>query len=208
MSSVVQVAPPRARLNELPLAQTRGKECMWYVILTEAMLFACLFASYYYLGNNKDRWSQETPPVLWFALVLLAILLTSSAILFYGEKQLKKHNYRAARLAVWVTILFGLGFLALQGYEYYSDWMNLAPYNDSYGSIFYTITSLHAAHVCAGLLMLGFLGVMPRYGETPRTPHKPYETIAMYWHFVDAVWVVIVTFLYVIPHFQRLAHVG
>ena len=207
MSSVVQIAPPRARLKQLPFNQTLGMEGMWYVIITEAMLFACMFGAYYYLGNNKDRWSQEVPPTLWFPWVLLAILVSSSVILFIGEKQSQKHNYSGARLLLWITVVFGLGFLSLQGYEYYSDWKDLAPYSDSYGSIFYAITTLHAAHVCAGLLMLMFVGVLPRYGETPRTPHKPYKAVSMYWHFVDAVWVFIVIFLYTIPHFQRYLHV-
>lgn len=208
MSSVVQVAPPGARLKQLPIDQYRGKWGMWCTIITETMLFVSMFAAYYYLGSNKDRWAEEVPPVLWFAFALAAVLISSSVVLMWGEKQLKAHNYTAARVAVWITVLLGLGFLAFQGYEYYSDWMNLAPYSDSYGSVFYAITTLHAAHVCAGLLMLMFLGIMPRYGETPRTPHRPYETIAMYWHFVDVVWLFIVTFLYVIPHIQRLHHAG
>jgi heme/copper-type cytochrome/quinol oxidase subunit 3 len=207
VSSVVQIAPPRARLKQLPFNQTLGTEAMWYVIITESMLFVCMFGAYYYLGNNKDRWAEEVPPVLWFPLVLAAILITSSVILYFGEKQWEKHNYSAARWLLWLTVVFGLGFLALQGYEYYSDWSNLAPYSDSYGSIFYTITSLHAAHVCAGLLLLSFVGILPRYGDTPRTPHRPYKAVAMYWHFVDVVWVFIVTFLYCIPHLQRYLHV-
>lgn len=183
-------------------------QAMWLLIVTEAMLFACMFAAYYYLGNNKDRWSQESAPILWFPFTLLAILLTSSAILHWGQKQLERRRFGVARAAVWVTVLFGLGFLALQGYEYYSNWMDLAPYSDSYGSIFYAITTLHAAHVCVGLLMLCYIGVLPGYDETGRPPHRPYQTAAMYWHFVDAVWVFIVTFLYVIPNLQRLAHAG
>ncbi len=206
MSSVVQVAPPRAKLSSLPIEQNRGKHAMWFVIATEAMLFACMFAAYYYLGNNKDRWAHESAPELSFPFILLAILLSSSAILFFGEQQVKKANYTAGRIAVWITILFGLVFLCLQGYEYYSEWMTTAPYNDSYTSAFYAITMLHGAHVCVGVLLLFYLGIMPRYGETLRTPHRPYTTLAMYWHFVDAVWIFIVALLYVIPNIQRLHH--
>lgn len=208
MSSQVQIAPPRARLSQLPFDQDRGRHAMWCVIITESMLFVCMFAAYYYLGSNKDRWAVESAPVLWFPFLMLGILLSSSAILYWGETQLKTHNYGLARLAVWGTILFGLTFLSVQGYEYYSNWKDLAPYSDSYGSVFYAITTLHAAHVCAGLLMLIYLGVLPRYGETERTPHRPYKTLAMYWHFVDVVWIFIVTFLYVVPNIQRLHHAG
>jgi cytochrome c oxidase subunit 3 len=208
VSSIVQVAPPRARLSELPFYQQRGVQCVWCVVITEAMLFACMFAAYYYLGNNKDRWAEETAPSLHYPFILLAILLSSSAILHWGQKQAEVDNFGVARAAVWVTILFGLGFLALQGAEYYSEWATIAPYSDSYGSIFYTITSLHAAHVCVGLLLLIYLGVLPEYGLSKRTPRRPYATVAIYWHFVDAVWVFIVTLLYIIPNIQRLHHAG
>lgn len=53
-------------------------------------------------------------------------------------------------------------------------WADLAPYSDSYGSIFYTITSLHAAHVIVGLLLLIYTGVVPRFDKALRTPHKLY----------------------------------
>jgi heme/copper-type cytochrome/quinol oxidase subunit 3 len=127
--------------------------------------------------------------------------------LYWGELRVREENFAAARVAVWVTVLLGLGFLTIQGFEYYWNWSDLAPYSDSYGSIFYTITTLHAAHVMAGLAMLAYIGIMPRYGRTMRSPHKPYETVSKYWHFVDVVWIFIVVLLYVIPHFQRMNHV-
>ena len=85
-------------------------------------------------------------------------------------------------------------------------WKTLAPYSDSYGSIFYAITTLHAAHVVAGLMLLAFVGVLPRFGETRGTPHQAYETIAMYWHFVDVVWILVVLLLYIIPNIQGHAY--
>lgn len=207
MSSTVQISPPRVSLATLPLDQRRGMHAMWCVIATEAMLFVCMFGAYYYLGSNKDRWAIETAPLWPFALILLAILLTSSAVLMWGEHQVKKENFAAARIAVWITVAIGLCFLGLQAYEYTVEWKTITPYSDSYGSIFFTITSLHALHVIAGLLILMYIGCMPRYGETKRTPHKVYSTAAMYWHFVDAVWIFIVVFLYCIPTLQRYLHV-
>jgi cytochrome c oxidase subunit III len=207
VSSPVQIAPPQVRLAGLPLDQRRGIDAMWAVIATEGMLFACMFAAYYYLGSNKDRWSMEMPPKFYLALILAAVLISSSFVLHWGERQVKAARFGAARMAVWITILMGLIFLGIQGYEYYDHWAELAPYSDSYGSSFYAITSLHAAHVIAGLGLLGFLGVLPRYGETRRTPHRPYTVVSMYWHFVDVVWIVIVILLYLVPQFQRMSHV-
>ena len=180
---------------------------MWCVIATEFMLFVAMFAAYYYLGSNKDRWADHVAPKWYLAVILLVILLASSVVLFWGEKQAEKENFFPARVALWITVFMGLGFMALQGYEYSVEWKDVTPYSDSYGSIFYSITSLHALHVIAGLLMLMYIGVMPRYGWTRRSPHSPYKTVAYYWHFVDAVWILIVILLYIIPNIQRYMHV-
>jgi heme/copper-type cytochrome/quinol oxidase subunit 3 len=203
----VQIPPPQVSLATLPLDQKRGLNGMWCVITTEFMLFVCMFAAYYYLGSNKDRWADHTAPKWYLAVALLVILLASSVVLFWGEKQAEKENFLPARIALWITVLMGFGFMALQGYEYSVEWKDVTPYSDSYGSIFYSITTLHALHVIAGLLMLMYIGLMPRYGWTRRTPHKPYKTVSMYWHFVDAVWILIVLLLYIIPNIQRYMHV-
>ncbi|UWZ86682.1 cytochrome c oxidase subunit 3 [Occallatibacter riparius] len=205
--STVQIPPPQVKVATLPIDQKRGLNAMWCVIATEFMLFVSMFGAYYYLGSNKDRWADHVAPKYWLALILMAILLASSAVLMWGEKQAEAERFSMARIACWITILIGAGFMALQGYEYSVEWKDETPYSDSYGSIFYTITTLHALHVIAGLLMLLYIGVMPRYGWTRRTPHKPYKTVAMYWHFVDAVWVLIVLLLYIIPNIQRYMHV-
>jgi cytochrome c oxidase subunit 3 len=206
VSSTAQILPSRTNLATLPVDQRRGVNAMWAVIATEFMLFASMFASYYYLGSNKDRWANETPPELLYPFILLAILLSSSFVLHWGEGQVKARRFGPARWALWLTVLLGFAFLALQGVEYYSHWRMLAPYSDSYGSIFYAITSLHAAHVIVGLLLLMYVGILPHYGATRRTPHNSYQTVSRYWHFVDAVWILIVALLYVIPHFQAHLH--
>jgi heme/copper-type cytochrome/quinol oxidase subunit 3 len=200
--------PPERRyaLDKLPIDQRRGYWAIWCVIATEGMLFICMFGGYYFLGTNKDRWAEEVPPKLLYALILLAILVVSSVVLEWGDKQVEKGRFGAARLAVWITVLIGLIFLGLQGYEYADEWKMLAPYSDSYGSIFYAITSLHAAHVIFGVLMLCYLGVLPRYGDTAGTPHRAYKAIAIYWHFVDVVWIWVVILLYLIPTFQGHLH--
>lgn len=209
MSSAVQIPPPRTSLAMLPIDQSRGVQAMWAVIATELMLFICMFGAYYYLGTNKDRWATESPPELRYPFILLFLLLASSFVISWGERQLKKGLYGVARKALWGTIFLGIAFIGLQIFEYLSHWKKLTPYSDSYGSIFYAITSLHAAHVIVGLLILMYVGVLPQsqYGVTRRSPHLPYKVVALYWHFVDFVWIFIVMLLYVAPHFQGGQHV-
>jgi heme/copper-type cytochrome/quinol oxidase subunit 3 len=179
---------------------------MWCVIATEFMLFVCMFGAYYFLGNNKYRWAEEMPPKLRYPILLLVLLLTSSGVLMWGEHQVKRANFFAGRMALWLTVAMGIAFLILQSVEYVDHWKELTPYSDSYGSIFYAITTIHAAHVVVGLLILGFVGVLPRYRETVGSPHRVYQTTALYWHFVDVIWVIIVLLLYVIPNIQAMRY--
>lgn len=200
MSTVAQVPARDISTRTLPLEQHRGLYAMWCVIATEFALFVCLFASYFYLGNNKDRWTVDKPPKWHYALIMLGVLLTSSVVLRIGEKRVKRQEYGMGRLLLAITIVIGLAFLTLQGFEYLDHWKTLTPYSDSYGSIFYTITTFHAAHLILGLLMLTYVLFLPRYAPALESPFRPYQTVALYWHFVDFVWIFIVLILYIIPN--------
>jgi heme/copper-type cytochrome/quinol oxidase subunit 3 len=176
---------------------TRG---MLLFIATEAMLFVLLFFSYYYLAHGNWVWSQEKPPKLLFAIPLLLILLTSSGVLHWGETQVRQHAYGRGRIALAVTIALGLVFLVLQGFEYRDHLKTLTPATDAYGSIFYAITTTHALHVVVGLCMLSYVLLLPQLEPTDRPPHRPLHNATLYWHFVDVVWVVVVSVLYILPN--------
>ena len=196
----MSVATMSVRALPAQLETERGSYGMMLTILTECFLFISLFASYFMLGSNKERWRIEEPPKLHYALPMLVVLLVSSVVLHWGERQVKKASYGSARLALGLTILVGLGFLALSALDYREHWQTLTPYSDSYGSIFYTIVSFHAAHVIVGLLILAYVLVLPRYAPAAESPYRPYHVAAMYWHFVDVVWIFVVAILYVGPH--------
>jgi heme/copper-type cytochrome/quinol oxidase subunit 3 len=189
-----------------PLEANRGVYAVAMLIITEAALFVCLFASYYFLGNNKDRWAIDIPPKLMLALVMLVILIASSLVMMWGERMVKLGHYSVARLAVILTAVMGLVFLAIQAAEYKDHWKTLTPFTDSYGSIFYTIVTFHAAHVLMGILMLCYLAILPNYGPSKYPPHRPYRVVALYWHFVDIVWIFVVVLLYLIPNYQAYVH--
>jgi heme/copper-type cytochrome/quinol oxidase subunit 3 len=181
----------------LPWDERRGSLAMGLFILTEALLFVVLFFAYFYLGHYVADWPPD-PPKLTLALIMLAVLLTSSAILYLGERALAGDRSGAARLAVGGTILLGIAFLALQAVEYADRLQTLRPTDSAYGSIFYTITSIHALHLGLGLCMLGYVLLLPELRPT-RPPYRPLHNAALYWHFVDAVWVVIIAVLYLLP---------
>ena len=200
----VERETPAPRLDQLPEDEHRGTLGMALGIVTEALLFVCLFFSYYYIGHRHPHWPAH-PPEIGLALILLAILLASSATLHAAEKQLKKGAHGAARLALVITILLGVAFAVIQVKEYRNHLLTLQPRTDAYGSLFYVITTFHALHVAAGLLMLIFVACLPTL-KPAKSPKRPLHNASMYWHFVDVVWLFVVVLLYLVPWWE--AHHG
>jgi cytochrome c oxidase subunit III len=203
MSVVTVPLPPVASVEKIGAAeQSLGTGGMLLFIATEASLFFALFFAYFFLSKGDWRWTLEEPPKLPLAFVLLVILLSSTAVVAWGEKQTKFGRYARARLALLFTILLGLVFFAVQVLEYRQHLKVLRPQSDAYGSIFYTITSFHALHVAFGLLMLAYVLLLPTSKPKPEAPHHAYHNAALYWHFVDLVWVLVVLLLYVLPNLR------
>lgn len=192
-------AKPQVQVVDLD----RGSWGIMLFILTEAMLFVMLFFVYFYITKIHD-WTMEEPPKLHYSLPMLGILLLSSGVLYWGEQQVKKQRKGAGRAALAGTILLGVLFLFLTYLEDIEHLKTLTPRANAYGSIFYTIVSLHGVHVVVGLLMLCWVFFLRRWEPAQYSPHRPYHNAAMYWHFVDTVWLFVVVILYVIPHLRNL----
>ena len=199
-SPTTKALPPVRRVDD-----RRGTRGMGFFVVTEACLFLAMFFAYYYTDKTNAQWRTDIPPKLHYALPMLAVLLISSAILYWGEQQVKKLRYGAARLALVGTILLGTGFLVLTYFEDMEHLQHLTPRTDAYGSLFYAITGLHGAHVVFGLFMLLWVLIVPRWEPALYTPHRPYRNVAIYWHFVDTMWFLIVMLLYVAPNLYNYA---
>jgi cytochrome c oxidase subunit 3 len=189
-------------LDALPLDEERGTLGMWLCIVTEALLFVSMFFAYFYIGHRNRHW-PASPPERKLALVLLGILAGSSVIVWAAEKLLERGHRVAARLAIWLTIAAGAVFLWVQTLEYRAHLQELWPTDDAYASLFYAITSLHGLHVIVGLCLLMFVGLLPRLEPVDRPPHRPLHNAALYWHFVDVVWLFVVGLLYLLPYVTR-----
>jgi cytochrome c oxidase subunit III len=190
-------------IRTLPWDNRRGTASMVLFIVTEAMLFVAMFFAYFYLGRGQPHWPMDEPPKLLLAFLMLGVLVTSSIVLQWGEHVSRRGREGAARVTIIVTILLGLVFLGLQFLEYRDHMKRLLPTTDAYGSIFYTITSIHGAHVVLGLTMLGYVLVLPKLEPTEKPPDRPLHNASLYWHFVDGVWLIIVALLYVLPNVHR-----
>jgi heme/copper-type cytochrome/quinol oxidase subunit 3 len=203
MSTAHEVeSPVAAVLQPLGIDQKRGTQGFAWFIASEAVLFTILFFSYFFLSFGDWRWLDEPAPKLTKALIMLGVLIFSSVLLRWGERRIEKRQFAAARAALVGTIGLGIVFLILSYFDYSEHLKTVTPWQNAYGSLFYTITSFHLAHLILGLLMLAYVVALPEFGPTARPPHKAYTGTAMYWHFVDIVWIFIVLLLYVLPNLR------
>ncbi|OAB45716.1 cytochrome (ubi)quinol oxidase subunit III [Paenibacillus antarcticus] len=173
----------------------------WLFLGGEAVLFGTLFATFLTLRNQTNE--GPTAAEL-FSLPLTAaatfILLVSSLTSVFAIQAL--HRHKVKELITWliVTVLLGIGFLALEIYEFY-EYMHLENFGmttSAFSSAFYTLVGFHGAHVAFGVLWIGVLiGQLYKKGLTVVTAPKIYVS-AMYWHFIDVVWVFIFTVVYLL----------
>ena len=126
----------------------------------------------------------------WLPTINTALLLTSGVTLTIAHHALRE-NHRGKTIAfMWATVLLGIIFLCVQGYEYfhaYSD-LNLKLTSGVYGSTFFMLTGFHGFHVFVGMLMLLFITLRLQSGHFTADRHFGFEGAAWYWHFVDVVW--------------------
>ncbi len=164
-----------------------------------AMMFGALFFLYFGVRSKAVMWPPPGVPVLPVTLPALntLVLLASSGALYGGIKRLAKGHRR--ELSLWLTgsILGGGGFLALQ-FVVWKDLYTagLLPTSGTYGAVFYGLTALHALHVAAGLLVLINMLVKALMGTYTEHNVVRVRVPAMFWHFVDAVWVLMFCALY------------
>ncbi|HYO60410.1 MAG TPA: heme-copper oxidase subunit III [Actinomycetota bacterium] len=159
---------------------------MTLFVSSEVMFFGGLFAAYFMLRGTAAEWpppgSVETSLVL---PVLLTVCLLASSV-----------TVHAGRLGA--TIVLGLVFLAGQAYEYAElSHEGLAASTDVFATLFFTITGFHGLHVAAGLVMLTAV-FLRRERYAGSAGGGPVEAVSYYWHFVDAVWVLVFLTLYVL----------
>jgi cytochrome c oxidase subunit I+III len=175
---------------------------VWTLIATEASLFAYLLFSYFYISfqGHPTPWPPEGPPRLRLALINTAILLSSSVVVWFGQRAAKKGNTKILSLALLGGAAMGVAFLVVQGFE----WSN-KPFGfttNLYGSLFYTVTGFHMAHVFAGVVILLALLVWTRLKKFNAHRYQPVMIGGLYWHFVDAVWLAVFTSFYITPYLR------
>jgi cytochrome c oxidase subunit 3 len=172
---------------------------MLLFIASEVMFFGGLFASYFNArAVHVGEWGA--PPgapeleILPIALPITIILVASSFTMQFGVWAIRRGNQRAMRNWTLLTLVLGVGFLLGQIYDYTTLGFGIS--DGAFGTVFYTLTGFHGAHVFGGAVGLTILAARASQGQFSRQNHVAVEAISFYWHFVDVVWIALFSTLY------------
>jgi cytochrome c oxidase subunit 3 len=167
-------------------------------VASEAMFFAALFGAYATMATKAAVWPPANIPIpdLPIPIALTVVLVSSSVVLQFGVRSARRGNDRALGLRLMLTIMLGLAFLGLQAYDY--SQLTFGIHSGIYASLFYVMTGLHMAHVVGGVVFLSIVLAQHWTGQLSLRRHEPVEAAAIYWHFVDVVWIGLFTVFYVL----------
>jgi cytochrome c oxidase subunit 3 len=187
--------PPPANRSSRVEAQFLG---MLLFIISEVMLFGAFFTAYFFIRVvNHDHWpAHGTKLPVAVAGVNTAILLSSSLTMHWSLISAKNENRFGMRAGLLSTFLLGFTFLFVQINEYVH--VGFAPHDNAQGTIFYGLTGLHGAHVFVGLNLLLFATIRAFRGHYSAKEHRGVEVPGIYWHFVDAMWIIVYSTIYVL----------
>jgi cytochrome c oxidase subunit III len=187
--------PPEAHQSSRVDARTLG---MFLFIASEVMLFGSFFTAYFFVRVAKgEAWptpGHELP--VFVAGINTIILVSSSFTMHWALQAIKRGNRAGLQAGLTLTFLLGLTFLLTQIREY--SRVGFAPYTDAFGTIFYCLTGLHGAHVFVGLTLLLAATVRSYRGHYSAEAHHGVEIPGIYWHFVDVMWIVVYTTVYIL----------
>jgi cytochrome c oxidase subunit III len=167
-------------------------------ILSEIMLFGALFTAYFVIRSESGGWpphGQERPELILPGLNTL-LLMSSSVTMQWAVRAIGRGQVGTMRLGLRLTLLLGSIFIVIQGYEFATNGFGLS--DGTFGSTFYTLTGFHGGHVLAGLGIMAIVATRARRGLVTAEHHTVVEAASYYWHFVDAVWVILFSTLYVL----------
>ncbi len=190
--------PPEAHQSSRIDRQTLG---ILLFIVSETMLFGAFFASYFFLRvvANVGPWPPEgfeLPKAV--AAVNTAILVSSSFTVHWALESIRRGNRRGMIAGLGATWLLGFTFLFIQMNEYVHIGFSIR--DGAFGTIFYGLTGLHGAHVTVGLILLAMANVRAWRGHFTSEPkkHLGVEVPGIYWHFVDVMWIIVFTTVYIL----------
>ena len=167
-------------------------------VASEAMFFAAFFAAFFTIRSNANAWP---PPIIGprkidIATILTFILVASSGTVQLSLRTIRQGKVRTAQVWLGATLLLGVTFLALQLYDY--SQLGFGLKDGTFGTLFYVMTGIHMAHVLGGVVFLAIVFGQTTGGLLSREHHDPLAAGAIYWDFVDVVWLCLFAAFYLL----------
>lgn len=169
-----------------------------FFLVSEMALFGSLIFMYLYERRSAPVW----PPPGWehfewqLPTVNTVVLLSSGVTMHFAFQALRRGNVRGMLTLLVITLVLGIGFLSGQAYEYSHVQHGMALHGSIFGATFFTLTGLHGIHVSIGVIFLLIVLVGTLRGKFTPTNSVVVNAATLYWHFVDAVWVILFALFY------------
>jgi heme/copper-type cytochrome/quinol oxidase subunit 3 len=177
------------------------KIAMWAFLASDCLLFGALISTYIlYRGRSVVGPYPHGVYDIPYTSVSSFVLLMSSLTMVLALSAIQRNDQRRLRIWLLTTALLGTVFIGGQVYEFTSFVrMGLKIHTNLFGSSFFVLTGFHGTHVFIGVLMLMSLFSLSLKGKLPQEKAQTVELVGLYWHFVDVVWILIFTLVYLIP---------
>jgi len=177
------------------------KMAMWTFLGSECLFFGSLISAYLlYHGRTQGGPTRKDVYNIPYTSVSSFVLLMSSLTMVLALAAIQKGDHRKLRIWLLATALLGCSFIGGQVFEFTTFVKEgLTLKTSPFGSSFFLLTGFHGAHVTIGILMLLSLVMMSKLGRITQENAYKVEMIGLYWHFVDIVWIVIFTVVYLFP---------
>jgi cytochrome c oxidase subunit 3 len=171
---------------------------MLLFIMSEVMIFGAFFTAYFFIRIvNHNPWpASGTSVPAGVAGINTAILVSSSLTIHWALVSIKHGNRFGLKAGMVSTFLLGLTFLFVQINEYVH--LGWAPHDSAQATVFYSLTGLHGAHVFIGLSLLLIVTIRAFRGHYSPEHHEGMEVPGIYWHFVDIMWIIVYTSVYIL----------
>ncbi len=185
-----------------PIATTRsatgiptGRLAIWWVLASEIVIFGGLLGSYLMFRLGHPEWADAAAVTnTWIGAFNTFVLLTSSFTAVLAHQAAEKGDGKLAAKYLVFTIIGALIFLGVKSYEWWYEISHgYTITSNGFWAFYYTAAGLHAAHVIAGAIIMGFIAVAAKKGQELQRV----ELIGIYWHFVDVVWIFLFPLLYI-----------
>jgi cytochrome c oxidase subunit 3 len=213
---MAETYPPLATpYEEMPQQREAATLGMWTFLATEILFFGAMFLAYIvYRTSFPDAFALASHHTLvTYGTINTAILLTSSFTMALAVHAAKEGNNSLVVRLLGLTVLMGIAFLVIKGFEYSDDlkehlWPgphfkpDLPPQSQIFWVLYWIMTGVHAVHVTVGVCVISYIARMAAKRKFSPEYYTPVEMTGLYWHFVDVIWIFLYPLLYLINRYS------